>query len=138
MFDKIDNLEYIYIFSGHKIYKSKVTKFSKIDSETIFIKAENEGSLIFEKSYRFKKNNKVYALNEESFENEKISLLKNKLKNYDRDISRCRQDIITYKQKIDEYNRQIEHSNTVIQYTTNYMQKIKEEITQEKINEKTT
>lgn len=137
MFDKINDLDYVYIYSGKKIYKSKVIKFLKIDPETIFVKAENEGNLLFDRGFRLKRGDKVYGLNENSFENEKICILKNKLKDCDREISKYRQNIITYKQKIDEYNRQIEHTNTVLEFTTNYMQKIKEEITQEKINEKT-
>lgn len=136
MFDEINDLDYIYIYSGKKMYKSKVIKFSKIDSETIFVKAENEGNLIFEKGYKFKKGDKIYALNENCFRNEKISFLVNKLKNYNNQINKIKQEIEESRRKIEEYNAKIKWNESNIKNISDTTIEIKQEITKEKINEK--
>lgn len=136
MFDKIDNIEHVYIYSGNKIYKSRVIKFHKIDSETIFVKAENEGNLIFEKSYKFKKGDKIYALNENCFENENISLLVKELKDYNNRINKNKLDIEKHKIEIAKHNLKIEWCERMVKNLSVLVIETKQQIAQEKKNEK--
>ena len=135
MFEKIDNLEIIYIFTGRKIIESEVIVFKKIDNQTLFVKTRNEGNLIFENSFKIKKGEQIFAINKNHLQSENILWTKSKIENLNKEIQVLEHNITKHDEYITACIKEQEKCSLQIQYNKEHIASLKEKLGELILNE---